>query len=189
MSTCRRAFSPESVHNISESVLRLRRNESPPLPRTRSGHFDFSAPFQARQLCSFERISVAAGTHGVGFSGMSFGVITWAYYTCARCKAIAEISSPLDETRTSGRLSITVTRGCIEALTSWRNPDLFSRGVPLGLVASCVVVTTDASTHSWGAVCEGMPASGLWSEPQSRWHINRLELEVVCLALKEFGRN
>ncbi len=31
-----------------------------------------------------------------------------------------------------------------------------------------------------------MPASGLWSEPQSRWHINRLELEAVFLALKEF---
>ncbi len=38
----------------------------------------------------------------------------------------------------------------------------------------------------WGAVCEGIPASGLWSEPQSRWHINRLELEAVFLALKDF---
>ncbi len=87
---------------------------------------------------------------------------------------------------TSGRLSIAVTCGCIEALAPWRNPDLFSRGVPLGLVASRVVVTTDASTLGWGAVCEGMPASGLWSEPQTRWHINRLELEAVFLALKEF---
>ncbi len=87
---------------------------------------------------------------------------------------------------TSGRLSIAVTCGCIEALGPWRNPDLFSRGVPLGLVASRVVVTTDASTPGWGAVCEGMPASGLWSEPQTRWHINRLELEAVFLALKEF---
>ncbi len=87
---------------------------------------------------------------------------------------------------TSGRLSIAVTCGCIEALAPWRNPDLFSRGVPLGLVTSRVVVTTDASTLGWGAVCEGMPASGRWSEPQIRWHINRLELEAVFLALKEF---
>ncbi len=150
----------------------------------RGGHFDFPAPFQARQLCLFEGISEAAGTHGVGFSGMSSGLITHA-----PAAAMAKISSPLDEMRTSGRLSIVVTRGCIEALTLWRNPDLFSRGVPLGLVASRVVVTTDALTRGWGAVCEGMPASGLWSEPQSRWHINRLELEVVCLALKEFGHN
>ncbi len=90
---------------------------------------------------------------------------------------------------TSGRLSIAVTCGCIEALAPWRNPDLFSRGVKkktLGLVTSRVVVTTDASTLGWGAVCEGMPASGRWSEPQIRWHINRLELEAVFLALKEF---
>ncbi len=87
---------------------------------------------------------------------------------------------------TSGRLRIAVSRGCIEALRPWRDPDLFSRGVPLGLVTSRVVVTTDASSRGWGAVCEGMPASGLWSEPQSRWHINRLELEAVFLALKDF---
>ncbi len=87
---------------------------------------------------------------------------------------------------TSGRLSIAVTRGCIEALAPWRNPNFFSRGAPLGLVTSRVVVTTDASTLGWGAVCEGMPASGQWSEPQIRWHINRLELEAVFLALKEF---
>ncbi len=90
---------------------------------------------------------------------------------------------------TSGRLSIAVTRGCIEALAPWRNPNFFSRGVPLGLVTSRVVVTTDASTLGWGAVCEGMPASGQWSEPQIRWHINRLELEAVFLALKEFQHN
>ncbi len=53
-------------------------------------------------------------------------------------------------------------------------------------MTSRVVVTTDASTLGWGAVCEGMPASGQWSEPQIRWHINRLELEAVFLALKEF---
>ncbi len=85
-----------------------------------------------------------------------------------------------------GFLSNAVTHGCIEALAPWRNPDLLSRRVPLGSVASRVVVTTDASTRSWGAVCEGMPASGLWSEPQSRWHINRLEWEAIFLALKEF---
>ncbi len=31
-----------------------------------------------------------------------------------------------------------------------------------------------------------MPASGLWLESKSRWHINRLELEAVFLALKVF---
>ncbi len=67
---------PESVHNISGSVLRLRGDESPPLAGTRGGHFVFPAPFQARQLCSFKGISEAAVTHGVCFSCMSSGIIT-----------------------------------------------------------------------------------------------------------------
>ncbi len=49
-----------------------------------------------------------------------------------------------------------------------------------------LMVTTDASTRGWGAVCKGIPTSGLWSEPQSRWHKNRLELEEV-LSSKGFS--
>ncbi len=86
---------------------------------------------------------------------------------------------------TSGRLSVLprLHRSCIEAVAQAR---AFSRGVPLGLVTSRVMVTTDASTRGWGAVCEGMPTSGLWSEPQSRWYINRLELEAMFFALNDF---
>ncbi len=87
---------------------------------------------------------------------------------------------------TSGRLNIAVSHGCIEALRPWHNPDLFSRGGSPGLgnVARCG--HNRRINSRWGVVCEGMPTSGLWSEPQSRWHINRLELEAVFLALKDF---
>ncbi len=87
---------------------------------------------------------------------------------------------------TSGRLNIAVSRGCIEALRPWHNPDLFSRGgfPGLGNVACCG--HNRRINSRWGVVCEGMPTSGLWSEPQCRWHINRLELEAVFLALKDF---
>ncbi len=82
---------PESVHYISGSLHGLPGNESPPLAGTRGGHFVLPAPLQRRQLCSFEEISEAAGTHGVSFGSMSSGLITHA--TTA---AMAEISSPLD---------------------------------------------------------------------------------------------
>ncbi len=82
---------PESVHYISGSLHGLPGNESPPLAGTRGGHFVLPAPLQRRQLCSFEEISEAAGTHGVSFNSMSSGLITHA--TTA---AMAEISSPLD---------------------------------------------------------------------------------------------
>ncbi len=82
---------PESVHYISGSLHGLPGNESPPLAGTRGGHFGLPAPLQRRQLCSFEEISEAAGTHGVSLGSMSSGLITHA--TAA---AMAEISSPLD---------------------------------------------------------------------------------------------
>ena len=86
----------------------------------------------------------------------------------------------------SGHRRVMVTSGCARALAPWRNPDLFSSGVPMGLVTQRVEVLTDASSTGWGAVCLGKPASGRWSEKQMEWHINRLELEAVSLALKTF---
>ncbi len=171
---------PESVHIISGSVLKLRGDESLPLAGTRGGHFVFPAPFQVRQLCSFEGFQRLLGLMASASAVCHLGLLHMRPLELW-------LKSRVPWTAwTSERLSIAVNRGCIKALMPWRNPDLFSRGVPLGSVASRMVVTTDASTHGWGAVCEGMPASALWSEPQTRWHINRLELEAVFLALKEF---
>ncbi len=82
---------PESVHNISGSLLGLRGNESLPLARTRGGHFVCPAPFQARQLRSVEEISEAARTYGGGVSGVSSGITTHA-----PAAAMAEKSSPVD---------------------------------------------------------------------------------------------
>ncbi len=141
------------------------------LAGTRGGHFVLSAPLQRRQLCSFEEISEAAETHGVSFGSMSSGLIT-----LATTAAMVEISSPLDSMdfgtfEYRGHLRLHRSSGAVAQPGSFQPG---GGGVPLGLVASRVVVTTDASTLGWGAVCEGMPASGLWSEPQTRWHIKRL---------------
>ncbi len=47
-------------------------------------------------------------------------------------------------------------------------------------------ITTDASMTGWGAVFEGRPASGEWTEEFLSWHINCLELRAVFLALMYF---
>lgn len=85
-----------------------------------------------------------------------------------------------------GRARIVVTRRCLSALKPWQNPDLYQRGVQMGLVTRRKVVTTDASTTGWGAHCDGLPASGHWTESERTWHINRLELRAVSLALQSF---
>ncbi len=59
-------------------------------------------------------------------------------------------------------------------------------GVPLEQVSRHTVVTTDASSTGWGAICNGQAASGLWTGPRLLWHINCLELWAVHLALRQF---
>lgn len=86
----------------------------------------------------------------------------------------------------SAFLRIQITHSCISALRPWRDPTLYSIGAPLGQVASRIAVTTDASRSGWGAVCMNTPASGVWPDPVSVWHINRLEMRAVMLALKTF---
>ncbi len=50
----------------------------------------------------------------------------------------------------------------------------------------CRMLTTDASLTGWGAILEGRSSQGLWKDQHLSWHINRLEILAVFLALKNF---
>ena len=47
-------------------------------------------------------------------------------------------------------------------------------------------ILTDASKEGWGAPLNERTARGIWPLPESKLHINYLELKAVFLALKEF---
>ena len=47
-------------------------------------------------------------------------------------------------------------------------------------------IFTDTSTEGWGAHLNERTARGTWSLPESKLHINYLELKAVFLAIKEF---
>ena len=47
-------------------------------------------------------------------------------------------------------------------------------------------IFTDTSTQGWGARLNKCKARGTWSLPESKLHINYLELKAVFLAVKEF---
>ncbi len=89
---------------------------------------------------------------------------------------------------TLGRLSIVVSATASERRCSCGATQISSTGISPGLgnIARCGHDATLWHPRGWGAVCEDMPGSGMWSKPQSRLHINRLELEAVFLALKDF---
>ena len=59
-------------------------------------------------------------------------------------------------------------------------------GEPLHPLKDVLQIFTDASKEGWGAHLNKRTARGTWSLPESKLHINHLELKAVFLALKEF---
>ena len=59
-------------------------------------------------------------------------------------------------------------------------------GQPLHPLKHALQIFTDASKEGWGAHLNERMARGSWSVPESKLHINYLELKAVFLALKEF---
>ncbi|XP_067245130.1 uncharacterized protein, partial [Chanodichthys erythropterus] len=81
---------------------------------------------------------------------------------------------------------IKVSKRCLRSLTMWKDPRFLSQGPVLGATTRRVMLTTDASLTGWGAIMSGRSAQGLWEDHQLSWHINRLEMMAVFLALKHF---
>ncbi len=83
-----------------------------------------------------------------------------------------------------GRARVVVTHRCLNALKSWRNPDLYQHGTQMGMVMRRKVVTV---CRRWAgeliATVYRLRSTGQSEKP---WHINRLELRAVFLALLSF---
>ena len=68
----------------------------------------------------------------------------------------------------------------------WLEEDNVLQGQPLHPVKHALQIFTDASKEGWGAHLNEFTARGSWSVPESKLHVNYLELKAVFLALKEF---
>ena len=68
----------------------------------------------------------------------------------------------------------------------WLKEDNVLTGQPLHPIQHALQIFTDASKEAWGAHLNEFIARGTWSLPESKLHINYLELKAVFLALKEF---
>ena len=60
------------------------------------------------------------------------------------------------------------------------------QGQPLHRIKHALQIFTDASKEGWGAHLNEHTARATWPLPESKLHINYLELKAVFLALKEF---
>ena len=68
----------------------------------------------------------------------------------------------------------------------WLEENNVLLGQPLHPLKHALQIFTDASKEGWGAHLDEHTARGSWSLPESKLHINHLELKTVFLALKEF---
>ena len=68
----------------------------------------------------------------------------------------------------------------------WLEEGNVLQGQPLHPLKHALQIFTDASKEGWGAHLNERTARGHWSLPESKLHINYLELKAVFLALREF---
>ena len=68
----------------------------------------------------------------------------------------------------------------------WLEEDNMLQGQALHPVKHALQIFADASKEGWGAHLNEHTARGTWCLPESKLHINYLELEAVFLVLKEF---
>ena len=81
---------------------------------------------------------------------------------------------------------IPIHRSLHPHLRWWLKEDNVLTGQPLHPIKHALQIFTDASKEGWGAHLKEHTAKGAWSLPESKLHINYLELKAVFLALKEF---
>ena len=81
---------------------------------------------------------------------------------------------------------IPIPRSLHPYLQWWLQEDNVLTGQPLHPIKHALQIFTDASKEGWGTHLNERTARGTWSLPESKLHINYLELKAVFLALKEF---
>ena len=82
---------------------------------------------------------------------------------------------------------IRMTSEILHHLKWWLQEDLYHQGIPLKIDPPSHTIFTDASLSGWGAHVEpeGLLFHGLWTEDQSRLHINVLEMKAIFLSLSQ----
>ena len=80
---------------------------------------------------------------------------------------------------------IVMTTEILQHLRWWLQEDLYHQGIPLKIDPPSFTIFTDASLSGWGAHVEpdGLLFHGVWTEDQSRLHINVLEMKAIFLSL------
>ena len=83
---------------------------------------------------------------------------------------------------------VELTDDALSDLWWWAHEDNLAKGSPFRPPPPDIIVTSDASTHGWGASFEGQTIAGRWRDIHASRHINWLEMEAVRLTVEGQAR-
>ena len=137
----------------------------------------------SENLCISQRFRVPLGTTECCSRPCNAGTVT--------SPAITNVSAQsVETTETSAQKlpychQIGITTEILQHLEWWLQEDRYHQGIPLRIDPPSHTIFTDASLSGWGAHVEpeGLLFHGVWTEDQSRLHINVLEMKAIFLSL------
>lgn len=85
--------------------------------------------------------------------------------------------------------TVVLSQEALLELGWWSNGRNLLNGKAIRTQEPDMTIETDASMLGWGAVCGGVRTGGLWSQTETRNHINYLELLAAFFAVKAFAKD
>lgn len=128
--------------------------------------------------CTIRMLARVIGLIVASFSAVEYGPLFYRSLEMDKIKALKENNGNFDAMLSISEKSKSELFWWIENVHSQKR--IIDHG------NSDIVITTDASTEGWGAVCDQCSAGGRWSLDEIENHINYLELLAIFLALKSF---
>lgn len=75
----------------------------------------------------------------------------------------------------------------VQSTQQWTDEQWLRSSVPIRPPSRVIYLFTDASKQGWGGHTDSQTVSGLWTQQESLYHINLLELEAVSRCMKKLS--
>ena len=166
---------PQKSFQFCRLPVRLERGQGQTHPRTLADPTDQNTGNYVQSSVSSLESNVLDRITDCHRKTSTFGPFTYEVHTVASQK---QLESARDNGKDHPHSKITKPTSKME--------NNVLKDQPLHPLKHALQIFTDTSKEGWGAHLNEHMARGSWSLPESKLHINYLELKAVLLALKEF---
>lgn len=137
--------------------------------------------FQNRNGCPIREFSQLLGSLTAVCPAVPYG---WVY--CKKLERAKYLALLYNDSNYSHSMQISTD---VKLELSWWTQKLTLAFNPIKTFRFQLEIFTDASLSGWGATCSGKKTRGFWHYGEQKFHINRLELLAVYLALRCFAND